>query len=58
MLKLTRSTNQTLKISDNITLHILKVSGQQVRLGIEAPRDVSVVRDDVKTHRVADPAAE
>ena len=58
MLKLTRSTNQTLKLSDNITVHILKVSGQQVRLGIEAPRDVAVVRDDVKTHRVADPAVE
>lgn len=47
MLVLTRKLQQQIKIGDNIVLTILKVKGQTVRVGIEAPRDVHVVRSEL-----------
>jgi carbon storage regulator len=38
---------ETLVIADNIKLTVLGVSGGQVRLGIEAPRDISVHREEI-----------
>ena len=48
MLVLTRRPGQETKIGDNIVVKILKVEGNSVRLGIEAPRDVDILRDDAK----------
>ena len=47
MLVLSRKTNQKILIGDNITVTVLKVRGNTVRLGIEAPRDISVVRGEL-----------
>jgi len=47
MLVLTRKLSQQIKIGDNVTLTVLRVKGNTVRLGIEAPRDVRVVRSEL-----------
>ena len=47
MLVLTRKTNQSIMIGDDIEITILSVSGDKVRIGIEAPRDISVFRQEV-----------
>ena len=47
MLILTRRIGETLKIGDNISITVLGVKGNQVRLGIDAPKDVSVHREEI-----------
>lgn len=48
MLILARKESQTLTIGDNITVTIVRIAGGKVTLGIEAPNEVSIVRDDAK----------
>lgn len=47
MLVLARKTNQTIRIGDQITISVVSVRGRTVRLGIEAPGDVRVVRGEL-----------
>lgn len=47
MLILTRRVGETLMIGDNITVTVLSVQGNQVRVGINAPKDVAVHREEV-----------
>jgi carbon storage regulator len=47
MLILTRRVGERLKIGDNVDVMVLGVKGNQVRMGIEAPKDVSVHREEV-----------
>ena len=47
MLVLTRRPNQSIMIGGDIVITVLEVRGDQVRLGIKAPRDVEVHRDEV-----------
>lgn len=47
MLVLTRRTNQSIAIGPDITITIVEIRGEQVRLGIDAPRHVSVYRQEV-----------
>lgn len=47
MLVLTRKLQQQIQIGDHITVTILRVKGHTVRVGIEAPRDVRVVRGEL-----------
>lgn len=47
MLVLTRRANESIVIGDEIVVTILEVRGDQVRVGIEAPRSVSVHRQEV-----------
>ena len=47
MLILTRKTGETLMVGDEITLTVLGVRGNQVRIGINAPRDVAVHREEI-----------
>ena len=47
MLVLTRKLQQQIKIGDDITVTILRVKGHTVRIGIEAPRQVRVVRGEL-----------
>ncbi len=47
MLILTRRAGETIHIGDNITVTVLSVQGNQVRLGIKAPRDVAVHREEI-----------
>ena len=44
MLVLTRRANQSIRIGDDVTITIVEVRGDQVRIGIEAPRSVPVHR--------------
>ena len=47
MLVLTRRLTESLKIGEEITVTILGVSGNQVRIGIEAPKNVPVDREEI-----------
>ncbi len=47
MLILTRRLNETVMIGDDVTVTVLGVKGGQVRLGINAPKDVAVHREEV-----------
>lgn len=49
MLVLTRKLDESLRIGDDIKITVLRVKGNTVRIGIEAPRDVRVVRSELKT---------
>lgn len=62
MLVLTRKSRDTIRIGDNVTVTILRVKGNTVRVGIEAPREVRVVRgelpDDFKEGGATEPEEE
>ena len=47
MLILTRRLGEKLVIGENVTVTVLGVKGNQVRIGIDAPRDVTVHREEV-----------
>ena len=47
MLILTRRAGESLIIGDDIVINVLGVKGNQVRIGIDAPKDVSVHREEI-----------
>jgi carbon storage regulator len=47
MLVLTRKKEQTIVINDNIEITIIDIQGDQVRIGINAPRSVSIFRKEI-----------
>ena len=47
MLVLSRKKDEKIVIGDNITLMVIEIRGDKVRLGIDAPRDVAVHREEV-----------
>ena len=55
MLVLTRRVNERIVIGDDITVTVLEVHGDQVRIGIDAPRDVKVFREEVITRETREP---
>lgn len=56
MLILTRRVGETLMIGDSINVTVLGVKGNQIRLGITAPRDVTVHREEILQRSHADGA--
>ncbi len=61
MLVLSRKKNESIIINDHITLTVVEIRGDKVRLGIEAPREVPVHRkeifDAIQSERLAGESA-
>ncbi|MDE2196323.1 MAG: carbon storage regulator CsrA [Gammaproteobacteria bacterium] len=47
MLILTRRVGETIMIGDNVTVTVLGVKGNQVRVGVNAPKDIAVHREEI-----------
>ena len=47
MLILTRRVGETLMVGDEITVTVLGIKGNQIRLGVNAPKDISVHREEI-----------
>ena len=47
MLALTRKKDESIIIGDNIEIKILDITGDRVRLGIEAPQDIAIHRQEI-----------
>jgi carbon storage regulator len=47
MLILTRRVGESIIIGDNVTMTVLGIKGNQVRIGVEAPKDISVHRKEI-----------
>lgn len=57
MLVLSRRERERIKLGDSIVVTIVRVSGDRVRIGIEAPPDVLVLRDELEPRVVTEPTA-
>ena len=53
MLVLSRKESERIRLGDSIILTVVRVSGDKVRLGIEAPPNVLVLRDELEPHEQA-----
>lgn len=49
MLVLSRKESQRIRLGDSIVITVVKLGGDKVRIGIEAPSDVLVLRDELET---------
>ena len=59
MLVLTRKIGEQIRIGDTVTVRVLEVRGSQVRLGVDAPADVRIYREEIyHPEREANGAAE
>lgn len=47
MLVLTRHKNETIMIGDDIEISVLDIKGEQVRIGIQAPKQISIYRKEI-----------
>jgi len=54
MLVLSRRESERIKLGDSIVVTVIHVSGDKVRLGIDAPPDVLVLREELEPHETSD----
>ena len=47
LLRLTRRTGESLRIGDDVEVTVMAVNGSQVRIGIKAPRNIAVDREEI-----------
>ncbi len=52
MLVLSRKQNQSIVIGDNVKIQVLKISGNTVRIGVEAPDDVKILRGELAPYGI------
>jgi len=57
MLVLSRRESERIRLGDSIVVTVVRLSGDRVRLGIEAPADVVVLRDELRRQTTPDSAA-
>ena len=48
MLVLSRKVKEKIRIGDDITVTIVRIQGEKVRLGIDAPKDVTILRTEIE----------
>ena len=48
MLVLTRKAGEKIVINDNIVLTVTQIQGNKIKIGVEAPREISIVRGELK----------
>jgi carbon storage regulator len=53
MLVLSRRQHQRIRLGDSIVITVVRVSGDKVRLGIEAPKNMLILRDELDLHEPA-----
>lgn len=58
MLVLSRRERERIKLGDSIVVTVVRVAGDRVRLGIEAPPEVLVLRDELEPRAIGKPVAE
>lgn len=58
MLVLTRKLNERIVIGDKIRITVVGIRGNHVRIGIEAPTDVTILRDELRRHEAPKPDSE
>ena len=58
MLILTRRVGEALKLGEDITVTVLGVRGNQVRIGIDAPKSVAIQREEIYNTAITDPTPE
>ena len=51
MLILTRHIGEKVKIGDDVTLTVVDLRGKQVRIGIQAPRDIEIDREEIRKRK-------
>ena len=54
MLVLSRKQNERIRVGDSVVVTIVRVSGDKVRIGIEAPPNVRVLRDELEPERLGE----
>jgi carbon storage regulator len=54
MLILTRNMNQSINVGTNVTIRVLEIKGRSVRIGIEAPGEVRIMRAEIDEQRPED----
>lgn len=55
MLVLSRKETERIRVGDSIVVTVVRVAGDKVRLGIDAPADMLVLRDELEQHPPAPP---
>ncbi len=54
MLVLSRKQNERIRVGDSVVVTVVRVSGDKVRLGIQAPPNVRVLRDELEASSIGD----
>jgi len=52
MLVLSRKSGERIRIGDNIFITVIKVSGKSIKIGIDAPQEIQIVRDELPPQSV------